>query len=134
VDEELGVMGFPPAEAGGENPVLGGGDLAVLMSDDDDAKTAMNLLATAEIGNDAAPVSSFISPFKTFDASLYPSETTRSIAQVAYDSTAFLFDGSDAMPAEVGAGSFWREMTSYVTGDQSLEDALQKIEDSWPAS
>lgn len=134
VDDELGVAGFPPAEAGGENPVLGGGDLAVLLSNDDDAKTAMNLLASAEIGNDAAPVSSFISPFTTFDSSLYPSDTTRSIAQVAYDSTAFLFDGSDAMPAEVGAGSFWREMTSYVTGDQSLEDALQKIEDSWPSS
>ena len=74
-------MGFPPAEAGGENPVLGGGDLAVLMSESEDAKTAMNLLATADIGNDAAPVSSFISPFKDFDASLYPSETTRTIAE-----------------------------------------------------
>ncbi len=27
-----GVFGFPPAKAGGENPVLGGGDLAVLLS------------------------------------------------------------------------------------------------------
>ena len=61
LDEELGVMAFPPAEAGGESPVLGGGDLAVLMSDSEDAKTAMNLLATADIGKDAAPVSSYIS-------------------------------------------------------------------------
>ena len=45
VDEELGVAGFPPAEAGGENPVLGGGDLAVMLSDDEATKTAMNLLA-----------------------------------------------------------------------------------------
>lgn len=134
VDEELGVTGFPPEEAGGDNPVLGGGDLAVLMSDSEDAKTAMNLLANAEIGNEAAPVSSFISPFTTFDTSLYPSETTKEIAQVAYDSTAFLFDGSDAMPAEVGAGSFWREMTAYVSGNQDLETALQKIEESWPSS
>jgi alpha-glucoside transport system substrate-binding protein len=134
VDEELGVAGFPPAEAGGENPVLGGGDLAVLLSDDDASKTAMNLLASADVGLTAAPVSSFISPFKTFDTSVYPSETTREIAQVAYDSTAFLFDGSDAMPAAVGAGTFWREMTNWINGDTDLDTALQNIEESWPAS
>ena len=134
LDDELGVMGFPPAEAGGENPVLGGGDLAVLMNDSEDAKTAMNLLATADIGKDAAPVSSFISPFKDFDASLYPSETTRTIASVAYDSTAFLFDGSDSMPAQVGAGTFWKEMTAWLNGDEDIDTALQNIDDSWPTS
>lgn len=134
LDEELGVMAFPPVEAGGENPVLGGGDLAVLMSDSKNAKTAMNLLASADIGKDAAPVSSFISPFKDFDASLYPSETTRTIAKVAYDSSAFLFDGSDSMPAEVGAGSFWKEMTAWLNGDQDIDTTLQNIDDSWPAS
>ena len=132
LDEELGVMGFPPAEAGGENPVLGGGDLAILMNDSEDAKTAMNLLATPDIGDEAAPVSSFISPFKDFDASLYPSETTRTIANVAYDSTAFLFDGSDSMPAEVGAGSFWKEMTAWLNGDEDIDTALTNIDASWP--
>lgn len=132
VDEELGVMGFPPAEAGGENPVLGGGDLAVLMSESEDAKTAMNLLAEADIANEAVPGSSFISPHTDFDASLYATETTRSIAQVAYDSTAFLFDGSDSMPAEVGAGSFWKEMTAWLNGDQDVDTALTNIDASWP--
>jgi alpha-glucoside transport system substrate-binding protein len=132
VDEELGVMAFPPAEAGGENPVLGGGDLAVLMSESEDAKTAMNLLSEADIANEAVPGSSFISPHKTFDTSLYATETTKSIAQVAYDSTAFLFDGSDSMPAEVGAGSFWKEMTAWLNGDQDIDTALTNIDASWP--
>ena len=79
-------------------------------------------------------MSSFISPFKTTDISIYPSETTKEIAQVAYDSTAFLFDGSDSMPAEVGAGTFWREMTNWINGDTDLETALNNIEESWPAS
>lgn len=134
LDEELGVMAFPPLEAGGENPVLGGGDLAVLMNDSEAAKTAMNLLAESDIGNEAAPVSSFISPHTDFDSSLYPNETTKTVAQVAYDSTAFLFDGSDSMPAQVGAGSFWKEMTAWLNGDQSLDDTLANIEASWPAS
>jgi alpha-glucoside transport system substrate-binding protein len=94
----------------------------------------MNILASADIATDAAPVSSFISPFKTTDMSIYPSETTREIAQVAYDSTAFLFDGSDSMPAAVGAGTFWREMTNWINGDTDLDTALKNIEESWPAS
>lgn len=134
VDEELGVMGFPPAEAGGENPVLGGGDLAVMLSDDEDTKTAMNFLAETDIANEAVPGSSFISPHTDFDSSLYATETTRSIAQVAYDSTAFLFDGSDSMPAVVGAGSFWKEMTAWVNGDTDLDTALSNIDASWPES
>ena len=59
--EEIGFFGFPPAEAGGENPPLGGGDLAVMLSDDDDAKAAMELLADPDLGLEAAPKSSFIS-------------------------------------------------------------------------
>ena len=134
VDEELGVAAFPPAEAGGDSPVMGGGDLAVLLSDDEASKKAINMLATADIGDTAAPVSSFISPFKTFDASLYPSETTRTIAQILYDAPAFRFDGSDNMPAEVGAGTFWKEMTNWINGGTDLESALTTIDESWPSS
>jgi alpha-glucoside transport system substrate-binding protein len=44
----------------------------------------------------------------------------------------FRFDGSDQMPGAVGAGSFWSEMTAWITG-QSSQEALDKIEDSWPS-
>ena len=46
----------------------------------------------------------------------------------------FLFDGSDAMPAEVGAGTFWSDMTSWIAGDESLDDAIANIDASWPSS
>jgi alpha-glucoside transport system substrate-binding protein len=45
----------------------------------------------------------------------------------------FRFDGSDQMPSAVGAGSFWKEMTAWITGG-STSDALSNIEESWPAS
>jgi len=133
LDEEVGVFGFPPVEEGGENPVLGGGDMAVMMTDDEATATVMEWLADPEIGNEAAPNSSFISPHTTFDASLYPTELTRQMASVAYESTAFLFDGSDQMPGEVGAGSFWREITAWISGETDLDTALQNIDESWPS-
>ena len=38
LDTEVGVYGFPPATAGGDNPTLGGGDLAVLLSKNTNAE------------------------------------------------------------------------------------------------
>jgi alpha-glucoside transport system substrate-binding protein len=132
LDANVGVFGFPPAEEGGENPVLGGGDLAMLLSEKSAAADVMKMMSETDIGNDAAGSSSFISPHKDFDASLYPDELTRSVADVGYSATAFLFDGSDQMPGEVGAGSFWKDMTAWISGQQDLDTTLKNIDDSWP--
>ena len=41
------------------------------------------------------------------------------------------FDGSDLMPAKVGAGTFWKGMVNWVTG-QDTQTTLDQIEASWP--
>jgi alpha-glucoside transport system substrate-binding protein len=134
LDDEVGVFGFPPATAGGDNPIIGGGDMATLLNDSDNAKKVLTALAATDIGNDAAPSSSFISPHKDFDASLYPNDLTRSYAEVISGTTAFLFDGSDQMPGEVGAGTFWKDMTAWISGQEDLSTALKNIDESWPTS
>lgn len=134
LDTNVGLFGFPPITAGGENPVLGGGDLAVMFSDDDATKQVMKFLSETDIGNEAAPNSSFISPHKDFDATKYPNDLTRQVADVAYQSSSFLFDGSDQMPGEVGAGTFWKDMTAWISGQEDLDTALKNIDASWPAS
>jgi len=134
VDKNVGVFGFPPATAGGANPVVGGGDLSVLLSDTDNAKKVMKILADPTLGKDTAKTSSFISPHTTFDMSLYPNDLTRSIAKVAYNADTFLFDASDQMPGAVGAGTFWKDMTSWIAGQESLDTALKNIDASWPSS
>jgi alpha-glucoside transport system substrate-binding protein len=42
------------------------------------------------------------------------------------------FDGSDLMPGAVGAGSFWKSMTDFVSGSIDLDTALSEIDASWP--
>jgi alpha-glucoside transport system substrate-binding protein len=128
------VFGFPPATAGGENPTEGGGDMATLLSDKASAKTVMKILAEPTMGKEAAPTSSYLSAHKSFDKSLYPSDLTRSIADIAYNTDQFLFDGSDSMPGAVGAGTFWKDITAWITGDEDLDTALKNIDDSWPSS
>ena len=134
LDSSVGVFGFPPATAGGDNPVEGGGDMLTMLNDTPNVETVVKLLSQPQIGDDAAPTSSFISPFKNFDTSLYPNDTTRTVANIMYKGSHFLFDGSDAMPAQVGAGSFWSQMVAWIGGQESINAALADIDSTWPAS
>jgi len=133
LDTEVGVFGFPPATAGGENPVLGGGDLATLLTKKDSAKQIMKMLGDTDEGNAAAKTGSFVSPHKDFDVKLYPNSIMKSSAEVAGKATTFLFDGSDQMPGAVGAGTFWKDMTAWISGQESLDQALKDIDQSWPS-
>jgi len=130
MDTEVGVFQLPGTTAD-QKPVLGGGDLAAAFSSDDATKKVMSFI-TSDKFNGGTQTGSYISPHKTFDVSQYPDETTKKIAQLAYSSSVFRFDGSDQMPGAVGAGSFWKEMVAWVAGQKSETEALDAIEKSWP--
>ena len=132
---DVGVFAFPPAQAGQQAPVLGGGDLATLLNDSDSAKKVMKFLSETDTGNTAASNgSSYISPHKDFNLSLYKNPLTKEAAKVVAGGSALLFDGSDQMPGEVGAGSFWKEVTKWITDQQDLSTTLKNIDQSWPSS
>jgi alpha-glucoside transport system substrate-binding protein len=134
LDSNVGVFGFPPAQAGGANPLLGGGDLAVLLHNTAGARAAMKLLSNKDIGNIAAGPTNFLSPHKDFDITKYKGKIAQDVAKFAYSTSTFLFDGSDQMPGAVGAGTFWKDGTAWVSGQESLDQALKNIDASWPSS
>jgi alpha-glucoside transport system substrate-binding protein len=133
LDNIVGVFAMPGLTAE-DKPVLGGGDLAGIFStDNESAQKLVQFLASSDFGTTEYGASgNWISPRTDFDLSLYPTETWKKIAQVAYESTDFVFDGSDQMPGEVGSGSFWREMTAWISGGQDATVTLDNIEASWP--
>ncbi|HEX2994706.1 MAG TPA: hypothetical protein VHP14_07780, partial [Anaerolineales bacterium] len=55
-----------------------------------------------------------------------------SLAELFGTATSFRFDGSDLMPGEVGAGSFWKGMTDWASGAADLDTVLKEIDASWP--
>ena len=134
LNSEVGVFGFPPATAGGDNPLLGGGDQAVLLHNTAGAQAALKQLATPEVSADAAASQAFLSPFKVTPLSTYKGDVSQQVAKISYATSTFLFDGSDQMPGAVGAGTFWKEMTAWNANKESLDQALKNIDDSWPAS
>jgi len=134
LDNTVGV--FPmPGKTAADKPVLGGGDLAgIFAKDNDSAKKLVQFLASKDFGTHGyAGNGTWISPRTDFDTSQYQTQTLKSIAEVAYNSTEFVFDGSDQMPGEVGSGSFWREMTAWISGQEDAKTALDNIESSWPS-
>ena len=133
LDTTAGVTAFPAKEAG-SNPVEAGGDLAAAFNKDANTIKIRNFIASKENGINAGKAGYF-SPHKTFDVSLYPNATLRKIAsEVLYKASVARFDGSDLMPAVVGAGTFWTEPTKWISGQEDLNTALSNIDASYPKS
>ncbi len=133
LDEEVGIFAFPPAAEGFEGqPMLGAGDLAAALTFDTDTVEVMKFLTSDQFGGEWASAGGWLSPHRTFDASLYPDETTRQIAEMATSSDVFRYDGSDVMPKEVGSDSFWRAMVQFQSGDLTAQEAADMVEESWP--
>jgi alpha-glucoside transport system substrate-binding protein len=136
IDSEVGIFVFPPFKGGFKGqPILGGGDIAALFNGNDkDAIAVMKFLTSDKFGAEWAKIGGWLSPHATFDAANYPDETTRKIAKLASDADVFRYDASDAMPKEVGSGTFWTGMVDWLNGSKSSKEATTAIEDSWPAS
>lgn len=132
LDEEVGVFQLPGTDAANK-PVLGGGDLVGAFSSDEDTKKTLEFLTSPTFAFSNIKASSFISPHKGFDLTKYEDKTTQEIAKLAYGATVFRFDGSDTMPGAVGAGSFWKGMTAWISGQKDLDEALKEIDESWPS-
>ena len=69
---------------------------------------------------------------QTATPDMYGVDLEAGIAQLVVEATSFRFDASDLMPGEVGAGSFWEHITSYVAGSEDLDTALKAIDATWP--
>src|SRR5215216_2531461 len=132
LDQEVGVFQLPGTDAS-TKPLLVGGDMAGAFSNDEDTKKALEFMSSPEFKFANIATATWLSAVKAFDLSNYPDETTKTVAKLAYGSTEARFDGSDTMPGAVGAGSFWKDMTAWISGQKSLDETLKDIDDSWPS-
>ncbi|VAW00434.1 Alpha-glucosides-binding periplasmic protein AglE precursor, partial [hydrothermal vent metagenome] len=137
------VFYFPAV--GDDKPVLGAGTLVSAFRDAPEVWAVMEYFASADyadarqrfqaLGKGAAVtegvLSGFLSPNVNADLSLY-APLEQSFLDILNTADVVRFDGSDLMPSEVGAGTFWTEGTSAVNGDKTIQEALDAIEASWP--
>lgn len=141
-DGAVDVFYFPSVS--GDRPVLGAGTLVSAFRDAPEVWAVMEYFASADYANQrqrfqnlskggGSVLSGYLSPNVNADLSLYqPLE--QSFLDILFTAEVVRFDGSDLMPAAVGAGSFWTEATSAVNGDKTVAEALAAIDASWPTN
>ncbi|GAB2739448.1 ABC transporter substrate-binding protein [Nocardioides pakistanensis] len=126
---------LPPVSEDFGRPVLGGGEFVAAFADRPEVVAFQTYLSSDTWANEkakATPAGGWVSANKGLDVNNLVSPIDKLSAETLADPEAvFRFDGSDLMPGAVGAGSFWKEMTAWITG-QSTQESLDKIENSWP--
>jgi alpha-glucoside transport system substrate-binding protein len=136
-DGDVWAFYFPAVDPAQGKPVLGGGEFVAAFSDRPEVQAFQTYLSSDTWANNkakATPLGGWVSANKGLDVNNLVSPIDQLSAKTLQDPKAvFRFDGSDMMPGEVGAGSFWKEMTNWITGE-STKDALDNIEASWPSS
>ncbi len=121
-----------------KTPVEGGGEFFAAFSKRPEVQElqnylstpqwAINRIATAGAGggwlsaNSGVPLSAYKNPLDQLSAKY-----------LADKNSTFVFDASDAMPAAVGAGTEWTQLTSWFADGKSSADVAKAIDDSWPA-
>jgi len=125
---------LPPIEEEFGNPVLGGADMIVMFNDRPEVRALLEYLATPEAPLPWIEAGGFVSPNQSVPDSAYTTFPSSGLGPILSQATTLRFDASDAMPAEVGQGTFWSGMVDWVSDEgQNTEQIFQQIEESWPS-
>ena len=120
---------FPPIDAEYGIPALGAADLFSIFNDTPEAKALMRYLITPGAQEIWVAALGKLSANGRLNPNAYPDDLTRKAAEILVGAKTFRFDGSDLMPAAVGAGTFWSGILDYV-GGENLDTVLETIEAS----
>ncbi len=118
------------------NPVVGGGEFTTAFSDRPEVQAVQTYLSSPEYHTArAAQPGGWVSANSGVPLDTYTDAIAQLSAQFLTDPNGiFRFDASDLMPAPVGAGAMWTQMTAWFGEDKPTEEVLQAMDDAWPAS
>jgi alpha-glucoside transport system substrate-binding protein len=129
----ISVFYFPGVSAD-QTPALGGGEFVAAFQDRPEVHAVQHYMTTPEWNNKKAALGGWFSANLGLDVANVADPVNAVAVNILQNATTFRFDGSDVMPGEVGAGSFWTEMTAWVAEDKANSAVLDAIEATWPAS
>jgi alpha-glucoside transport system substrate-binding protein len=129
---DYGFFYFPPVDDAYGKPFLVAGDVMVMFNDRPEVRALMEYFTVPQSAVGWLEGGGALAAHQTATPDMYGVDLERGIAELVTEATSFRFDGSDLMPGEVGAGSFWEQISSYVAGSIDLDTAMQEIDASWP--
>ena len=123
---------LPPIGTELGKPVLVAGDIWAAFTEKPEALALLEWYTKGEHLKPWMAAGGAIAPHKDADLAWYGSDIERKVGQIIQEATAVRFDASDLMPGQVGAGSFWKEITSFISGSQDLDTTMKNIDATFP--
>ncbi len=129
-DGDIDFFVLPGTDAAAPAPVVAGTDLAVAFSDRPEVAAVLARLATPEAGQAWAQGGSYVSPRNDIDPTSYYQPADQAVAEVLLGADTLVFDGSDAMPPEIGTALFWSQITAWISGQISYEELARTLDEA----
>ena len=129
--EDYDWFALPPVDPQYGQPALIAGDIYAMFNDRPEVRAVMEFFTKGQSIEAWVKSGGVIAPMNDADASWYTSDVERRMAEFLKTADTIRFDGSDLMPGSVGAGTFWKGMTDYVSGTVDLDKAMEEIQAGW---
>jgi alpha-glucoside transport system substrate-binding protein len=123
---------YPPIDSQYGSPVEVGGDIWAATNNRPEVMAVMEYFTKGEHLKGWMEQGGAIAPQKDANLDWYGNPVDRVVGEAIQNAQTIRFDASDLMPGAVGSGSFWQEMTNWISGSETLQEALTNIQNSWP--
>ena len=140
--QDIGIFEFPVIDPTLGQVVEGSGDTLLIPAPANGSAVRPEVLAVAEFlstpegTENWIRAGSAISANQTTPNDWYAGQYKLQIAaNIVATAKGFGFDASDLMPASVGAGTEWSQLSDWINGggtNPSTDTVLKAIDDSWP--
>ncbi|WBU62003.1 ABC transporter substrate-binding protein [Paracoccus albus] len=131
IGEDADFFYFPAPESGEfGQPVLGGGTLFSVLTDNEAAMAFVEFLQTPIAHEIWMAQSGFLTPHSGVNPDAYGDDTLKRMGDILLNATTYRFDGSDLMPGAIGAGAFFTGAVDFV-GGASAQEVADSIQGTW---
>jgi alpha-glucoside transport system substrate-binding protein len=134
-DGDIFAFYLPPISADVPTPIVGGGEFVTAFSDKPEVQAFQTYLSSGEFATLKVKAGGWVSANSAVPLDAYTDPISQLSAKYLTDANAtFRFDASDLMPAQVGAGAEWKQMTAWFAPGIPTQEALANIDAAWPSS
>ena len=119
-----------PSETSEVTTLVTAGDAAVSFADRPNVDRFMAFLASADGGRAWADGGGFVSQRTDVDIDEYFGDVDGDIAALLRSRATARFDAADMLPAVVGSGLLWRQITEWLDGSLTLDQLLVSLDEA----